>query len=131
MVATFTTGHLGVIASIAAYREGSAWLADVVDILDGQRRLLADLLAEQLPVVGYVPPEASYLAWLDLSATGLGDDPAAPIIERGRVALSSGIPFGAPGFARLNLATSPAILREIVRRIVGVADGTDRVPVLE
>ena len=56
------------------------------------------------------------------NAYGLGDDPAAVILERGRVALSSGPTFGTAGagFARLNFATSPAILREIVQRVAAV-----------
>lgn len=122
MEVTFTTGHLGVIAAAAAYREGGPWLADVVGLLDAQRRLLADLLAAELPRARYRAPEASYLAWIDLSAYGLGDDPAAVILERGRVGLSPGATFGIQGrgFVRLNFATSPAILREIVSRIARV-----------
>lgn len=122
MEVTMGTGHLGVIAAVAAYREGRPWLTEVIAILDANRRLLADLLAGQLPAAGYVPPEASYLAWLDLSAYGLGDDPTVPILERGRVALSPGPTYGAggAGFARLNFGTSPAIVREIVRRIAAV-----------
>ena len=122
MDVTYGTGHLGVIAAVAAYREGGPWLEDVVAIIDGNRSLLADLLAEHLPRAGYVPPQASYLAWLDLRAYDLGDDPAVALRERGRVALSSGPSYGTggEGFARLNLATSPRILREIVRRMGAV-----------
>jgi cystathionine beta-lyase len=119
---TYGTGHLGVIAAVAAYRHGEPWLAEVVGIIDGNRRLLADLLAEHLPAARYVPPDASYLAWIDFRPYGLGDDPAAVILERGRVALSPGPTYGTggAGFARLNLATSPAILREMVGRIATV-----------
>ena len=53
--------------------------------------LLGELLAERLPEVVYDAPEASYLAWLDCRALGLGDDPAAVFLERGRVALSRGL----------------------------------------
>jgi cystathionine beta-lyase len=115
----YGTGHFGVMAAVAAYRDGGPWLDDVIAIIDGNRTLLADLLAEHLPLTRYVPPQASYLAWLDLRAYGLGDDPAAVIAEKGRVALSSGPSYGTggEGFARLNLATSPRILREIVRRM--------------
>ncbi|MFD7406168.1 MalY/PatB family protein [Streptomyces sp. NPDC059866] len=111
--------HLGVIAHTAALREGTAWLDAVLAGLDDNRRLLADLLAEHLPAVGYRPGEATYLAWLDCRALGLGDDPADVFLHRGRVALNSGIPFGAGGVGhvRLNLATSPEILTEAVRRM--------------
>jgi cystathionine beta-lyase len=112
-------GHLGAIASVAALRHGAAWLDGVIAVLDHNRALLARLLAEHLPEVGYAPPQAGYLAWLDLRELGLGDDPSEPLLERGRVALSPGPQFGpqGAGFARLNIGTSPALVEEAVRRI--------------
>jgi cystathionine beta-lyase len=112
-------GHLGVIAARAAFREGDAWIASVLAILDRNRTLLADMLRVELPGVRYVPPSAGYLAWLDCSALGLGDDPADAMLERGRVALSSGPSFGeqGKGFARLNMATTRTLLEEAVKRI--------------
>ncbi|MGY6023314.1 MalY/PatB family protein [Streptomyces spinosirectus] len=111
--------HIAVIAHTAALTEGTAWLDALLGGLDDNRRLLADLLAEHLPAVTYRPGEATYLAWLDCRALGLGDDPAEVFLERGRVALSSGIPFGTGGAGRvrLNLATSPEVITEAVRRM--------------
>lgn len=116
---TYGTGSLGVIAAIAAYERGLDWLADVRQIVDGNRHELSNLLARRLPLAAYVPPQASYLAWIDFSGHGLGDDPAAVLLESGRVALSSGPTFGpgGEGFARLNIGTSPALLAEAVERM--------------
>jgi cystathionine beta-lyase len=113
---------LGVLATQAAYDGGEPWLADVLGALDTNRRLLADLLAEHLPQVGFRVPDATYLAWLDFRACGLGEDPAAALVERGRVALSDGPSFGRAGhgFARLNFAMAPDRLTEAVRRIASV-----------
>ncbi len=112
------TNLMGAVASEAAWRNGDEWLAAVVAHLDRQRFLLGTLLAEHLPAVGYVPPAATYLAWLDCRPLGLGDDPSATFLERG-VRLSEGPNFGTEGhgFARLNFATSLNVLREIVRRM--------------
>ncbi len=112
-------GHLGAIASIAAFREGGPWLDDVLAVLDHNRRLLAELLAERLPEVGYTPPRAGYLAWLDLRRLELGDDPAEAILARGGLALNSGPTFGpqGAGFARLNIGTTPALVALAVERI--------------
>ena len=112
-------GHLGVLASIAAFEHGGEWLDALVAHLDRNRHLVADLLAEHLPAVGYAPPQAGYLAWLDCRELGLGDDPAEAFLERGRVALSSGPTFGEQGrgFARLNFGTSGALVAEAVRRM--------------
>jgi cystathionine beta-lyase len=119
---SFGTALPGVLAGEAAFDHGEAWLDALMAGLDHNRHLLADLITVNLPGVGYLPPEATFLAWLDLRARGLGDDPAAALLERGRVALSSGVAFGAQGrgHARLNLATSPTILTEAVRRIASV-----------
>jgi cysteine-S-conjugate beta-lyase len=112
-------GHFGALASGAAYRDGAPWLDDVIAVIDHNRRLLADLLADKLPEVGYTPPRAGYLTWLDLRAFDLGDDPSEALLERGRVALNPGPTFGpqGKGHARLNIGTSPALVEEAVKRI--------------
>ncbi|GHF08411.1 cystathionine beta-lyase [Streptomyces morookaense] len=120
LVVSHGPSHWGVIAHSAALRHGGAWLDGVLDGLDANRKLLAALLAEHLPGVEYRQPEGTYLAWLDCRGLGLdGDDPAAVFLERGRVALAGGAPFGTggAGHARLTLATSPDILTEAVRRM--------------
>jgi cystathionine beta-lyase len=94
-------------------------LDDTQAYLDGNRRLLRVLLQDRLPALRWAEPEATYLAWLDCADLGLGDDPAAVFLDRGRVALSSGPGFGTGGrgFARFNLATSRAIVQEAVERM--------------
>jgi cysteine-S-conjugate beta-lyase len=109
---------LGVVAAVAAYTEGDPWLASLVERLDELRTLLGALLAEHLPEVRMRPLEATYLAWLDARAYG-HDDPAAVALERGRVKVGPGHDYapGLTGHVRLNLATSPERLTEIVRRL--------------
>jgi cysteine-S-conjugate beta-lyase len=115
--------HLGLLASVAAFTQSLAWLDAAVTQIDENRRLLARLLREQLPRVGYVPGSATFLAWLDCRNLGLGEDPAAAFLERGRVALSPGPEFGVQGagFARLNIGTSPELISEAVRRMAVAA----------
>ena len=109
---------LGVIAARAAYDLGDPWLASLVERLDQQRALLGELLAAHLPEVRMRPLEATYLAWLDASAYG-HDDAAAVALERGRVKVSPGESSapGTTGQVRLNIATSPDRLVEIVARL--------------
>ncbi|MFF0727062.1 MalY/PatB family protein [Streptomyces sp. NPDC004134] len=118
--------HLGALAHVAAFRHGGPWLDALLAGLDENRRLLGRLLAERLPGVGYHVPDGTFLAWLDCRALGLGDDPAAVFLERGRVALASGIPFGTggAGHARLNFATSPEVLTEAVDRMATAVDAS-------
>ena len=109
---------LGVVAAIAAYTHGDAWLSALVQRLDEQRGLLRTLLAEHLPEATMRPLEATYLAWIDLRSYGY-DDPAARALQVGRVRVAPGHDYqaGLTGHIRLNIATSPARLREIVRRL--------------
>ncbi|MFF5139801.1 MalY/PatB family protein [Streptomyces sp. NPDC013157] len=111
--------HVGVIAHTTALTDGTAWLDALLAGLDENRRLLAGLLDRHLPGIRYRPAEATFLAWLDCRALGLGDDPAEVFLDRGRVAVNSGIPFGTggAGHVRLNLATSPEVITEAVERM--------------
>jgi cysteine-S-conjugate beta-lyase len=110
---------MGVAASIAAFDQGEPWLDDTIAYLDETRRFLGERLADRLPGVGYVVPDATYLAWLDCRSLGLGDDPARAFLDEGRVALYPGPKFGAEGrgFARFNFATSRSIVAEAVDRM--------------
>jgi len=120
--------HLGVVASVAAFTDGLPWLDAAVHQLDQNRALLADLLGQRMPAVGYTPPQASFLAWLDCRALGLGDDPSAVFLDRGRVAVSRGPNFGSQGrgFVRLNIGTSPELIAEAVRRMATACRGAER-----
>src|SRR5215469_1106860 len=116
----------GVWASIAAYRGGRGWLSDVVSYLDGSRHLLAELLAEHLPGVGYQVPEGTYLAWLDCRALELSPNPADFFLAKAGVLATDGALCGdaGEGYLRLNFATPRPILAEMIRRMgEGVADG--------
>jgi cystathionine beta-lyase len=114
-----SAGLFGVIAGEAAFTSGEPWLAELLDGLDANLKLLGELLAAELPAIGYQVPRATYLAWLDCRALGLGDDPAGLFRERGRVALAPGPDFGTPGrgFARFNFGTAPERVAEAVRRM--------------
>jgi cystathionine beta-lyase len=112
---------LGVRAAKAAWSDaGEAWLTACVAHLERLR----DRLASTLPKgVSMVAPQAGYLAWLDFREAGLGDDPASVLLDKAGVALSPGLDFGAGGrgYARLNYATSQAILDAILERMAQVS----------
>ena len=112
-------GHLGVIASTAAFTHGAEWLDELRAYLAETRRALPGLLAQHAPRVEVTPGQATFLAWLDFRKTGLGDDPAAAVLERGRLSLLPGTDFGSvgAGFARLNIGTSRELVEESIQRI--------------
>ena len=115
-------GHCGILddaATHAAWTEGQPWLDEVMAYLLENRDLVLDFFARELPAVRVLPPEATYLAWLDCRDLGLPGDPFRFFLEHARVALSRGPDFGTggEGCARLNFATSRAILTEILERM--------------
>ena len=122
---SYSAGIFGVLASEIAFTEGLVWLEELMAGLEHNRMRLAARLAEELPEIAYRPPDATYLTWLDMRALDLGDDPARVILERGRLALNSGLAFGEPGrgFARMNIATHPELIDEAVRRIAEAVHG--------
>jgi cystathionine beta-lyase len=114
---------LGLRATIAAWRHGGPWLEAVLRQLDENRRFLARFVRDRLPSVRHRTPEGTYLAWLDFGHSRATPTAAAFLLERARVALSDGAEFGgAVTCARLNFATTPAILAEICERIAGALD---------
>ncbi|HWU46858.1 MAG TPA: aminotransferase class I/II-fold pyridoxal phosphate-dependent enzyme [Humibacter sp.] len=118
----FRTSLLGRIANTAAFASGVDWLNAALRSIEANRRLLTRLLHEYIPEAEYLQPRASYLAWVDLSALGWGDDPAAVALARSGVALANGPSFGGSGdsgrgFVRVNFACSPEVLTEAVQRI--------------
>jgi cystathionine beta-lyase len=115
-------GHPGILddaATYAAWTEGQPWLDEVVAYLLGNRDLVMDFLGRRLPDLRVLRPEATYMAWLDCRELGLPAEPFSFFLEHARIALTRGSDFGAPGngFARLNFATSRAILLEILERM--------------
>ncbi|MGB6578342.1 MAG: aminotransferase class I/II-fold pyridoxal phosphate-dependent enzyme [Streptosporangiaceae bacterium] len=115
----FGAGLFGVLGSLAAWSAGDEWLDALVAQLDHARTEFGRLLRQRLPEAGYLPPEASFLAWVDCARLGLGPEPAEVFLDRGRVAVGRGLNFGPPGdgFVRVTIGTSSALLADIVDRM--------------
>ncbi len=118
-------GILGIEATRAAWREGDAWLAEVLGHLEANRDFVTRTVAEALPGVRLHPAEATYLAWLDCRELGLEPSPYRFFLDRAKVALSDGAAFGAPGrgFVRLNFATARPLLAEALERMAKALRG--------
>jgi cystathionine beta-lyase len=110
---------LGVHATIAAWRQGQPWLDGVLKLLETNRDRVARFVAEELPGVRHYSPEGTYLAWLDCRGLDLPGSPYDFFLEEARVAFSDGASFGEAGrgCVRLNFATSPAVLEQVLERM--------------
>ena len=114
----FRASLLGARATSIAF-ECVEWLDSAMKLLDSNRKLVGELLATHLPKAGYRIPNCSYLAWIDLSAYELVEDPSKIALEKGRVAFTPGYLFGqgCRDFVRLNFATSPELIEEGINRL--------------
>ena len=116
----FRASLFGAVAATAAFRDSDSWLDGVVSTLNQNRELIRNLIDTKIPAIKYRAPDFGYLAWLDLSALQLGDDPAKTILERGKLALNGGHMYGPrhAQYVRMNFGTSPEIITEAFDRIL-------------
>ncbi len=114
---------LGAFAMVESYDNSEGWLDQTLASLDANRHFTLSQFAEKLPKARMSLPAATYLAWVDVSDCGFGENPAAYLLEHARVGLESGTNFGKQyqGFVRFNFATSHENIAEAISRIAAVA----------
>ncbi|HBT4746199.1 TPA: pyridoxal phosphate-dependent aminotransferase [Klebsiella pneumoniae] len=94
------------VAHIAAYRDGAPWLDALRDYLQANMRYVADTLNNAFPALCWQPPEATYLAWIDLRPLNVEDRALQQaLIAEQKVAIMPGYTYGPEGngFLRLNV----------------------------
>ncbi len=108
--------NMGVVATIAAWREASSWLKGVIEHISDNREILRSFSERtnlfSLPKNSH----ATYLAWLAFEDD---EQPWKTLLDKAKVGCSPGIDFGEVGnfHARMNLATTTATLQEALSRI--------------
>jgi len=112
-------GIMGLEATRIAWQECGPWFEQALAYLTANRNHVADFVGKRWPEVKHLPPESTYLAWLDFSALELPSGPQRFFLREAKVALSYGPAFGPAygGFARLNFATSRAILDKVLEQM--------------
>ncbi|WP_455810866.1 MalY/PatB family protein [Pseudomonas graminis] len=89
---------LAVAAHIAAYRHGALWLDALRDYLRANLHHVAARLNAAFPQLQWQPPQATYLAWIDLNPLHIdGQQLQRVMIEQQKVAIMSGETYGAEG----------------------------------
>ncbi|MFV0302611.1 MAG: MalY/PatB family protein [Paracoccus sp. (in: a-proteobacteria)] len=120
MALGLSPGLFGQDMVAAAYSpEGAAWVDALVGYLDGNRQMF-DQGVNAIPGLRSMPLEATYLAWVDFSGTGMSrEEFTARVQDRAAIAANHGTTFGAGGesFLRFNLATPRARVAEAVARL--------------
>jgi len=96
---------LGAVATTAAYRFGEPWRHDLLEYLARSDALLR--------AARHDAPHAGYFAWFHLA-----ENITVTNLRRGAGVLAAdGATFGAPGWARLTLATPTPVVAEMLERV--------------
>lgn len=101
------------VSMLAAYKHGEEWYRALMDYLTGNRDYLYESF-NSLPGIRMNRVEATYLAWLDVSALRLDNPPA--FFESAGIGMSEGYRFDDDRFMRLNFGCSRRLLEEAVAR---------------
>ncbi len=116
----------GVVACETAYREGADWLDQVMDYIHGNLAFLRQYIDDHVPGVRLIPPEGTYLVWLDCRGLGLDNQALKRLMmETARIFPDEGFIFGpeGDGFERLNIACPRSLLKEALARIRRAVSG--------
>jgi cystathionine beta-lyase len=120
MALGISPNSFGMHMATAAYsREGAAWVDDLMRYLDGNRKLF-DSGVNAIPGLVSMPLEATYLAWVDFSRTGMSEAEILGRVEKtARIATNYGRTFGKGGetFLRFNLGMPRSQIAEAVSRL--------------
>lgn len=113
----------GVIATIAAYNEGGAWLDALRKYLWENYEYLYRFFEQRLPQYPVLPLEGTYLVWIDCRASSIGSDATTlRLQEEQKLMVNSGTLYGpgGEGFIRLNIACPRTLLADGLERIAHV-----------
>ena len=109
------------VAHIAAYRDGAAWLDALREYLAANMAFIAARLNAAFPALNWQPPQSTYLAWIDLRALNIDDAELQKVlIEEQKVAIMPGLTYGSEGrgFIRLNAGCPRAKLEQDRKSVV-------------
>ncbi len=107
-------------ATVAAFREGEAWLDELREYIQENKKYVNDFLKKELPELKSVPSEATYLLWIDCSNILENATELSKILrETTGLYLSAGNQYGGNGgqFLRMNIACPREVLKDGLKRL--------------
>jgi cystathionine beta-lyase len=125
------TGHFfmgnifGSVAMESAYRKGADWLKQLLSYLKGNMDLLVDFTGSSLPGIKVMPPEATYMAWMDMRNLGMrGRELKNFMIQEAKIGCNDGPSFGpgGKGYQRLNFACPRSTLQKALDQLKQAVD---------
>ncbi|MDE7182549.1 MAG: pyridoxal phosphate-dependent aminotransferase [Clostridia bacterium] len=111
---------MGLIACQAAYTHGAQWLDSLKNYLDGNIKFIKDYIEDNIPCLSFLPPQGTYLAWIDCRKLNLSDSGLEKlIVEKAGLWLDDGYIFGkgGSGFERINFACPKSTLKTALEKL--------------
>lgn len=119
--AEMNTGNLfAYLTTVACYEKGESWRIAMLDYVYANIRYVVDYLAENIPSIKPMEPEASFLLWLDCRELGMDTDSLHQFFaQKAGLGLNKGTVFGEGGeyHLRLNVACPRAILEQAMKQL--------------
>lgn len=116
----------GKVALEAAYRNGEAFVTELMEYVGGNVDFLISFAEKYLPGVRVIRPEGTYMAWIDFRQCGIEPSRIGKfLLCEGGVVLEYGEWFGGEaymGFQRINLACPRALLEKALHQIKDAMD---------
>ena len=102
-------------AARAAYQNGTEWLKQMIDYIQGNMEYVVDFLHQHVPQIKPMIPQASFLIWLDCSGMNMNSNEIQDfMVKKAKLGLNKGITFGPGGerHLRLNIGCPRSVLNE-------------------
>ena len=114
------------IAAVAALKHGEPWREQMVHYLEGNITYLIDYCRQHIPLIRPVPPQASYLVWLDCRDLRMTHEQLIDFfVNHAHLALSDGEQFGkreGHGFMRMNVGCPRSMLHQALLQLQNAVD---------
>jgi len=111
----------GITATIAAYSsEGEQWIEELNKYIDDNILFVEQYLKEEIPKLTFINPEATYLAWIDISDLPFSMQQLQKVlVGKNDVAIMNGKVYGGNGelFLRLNVGCPRSKLKEGLKQL--------------
>ncbi len=120
------TAHVFATGPVAtAYEQGEEWVEQMLEYVEANIDFMEQYLKKNMPKMGMIRPQASFLVFLDARGLGLPHDELVKFfIREAKVGMNDGAMFGeeGSGYMRMNLGCPRSILEKALNQIKSAYD---------
>jgi cystathionine beta-lyase len=120
------TAHVFATGPVAtAYEQGEEWVEQMLEYVEANIDFMEQYLKDNMPKMGMIRPQASFLVFLDARGLGLPHDELVEFfIREAKVGMNDGAMFGeeGSGFMRMNLGCPRSVLVKALEQIKAAYD---------